>query len=343
MRDSKRVAYERKLAAAVGQRIRELRLDKGWNQVDLEAAMKEPVARSTIGNFESGQRLPSLYTLSFLAKALGAHLNARDRKAVKKTVSGLIKILHPHGDVSRDDLANLVEFAVEGRRRVKEQLKKMGSFEYHHTSFSYVDNDTGEERFVGVPEQGGRNAISPEPLAPGAVYTAGLTNDGMVGLYRLEVSISSGTGKLKAAGGISGALKESIQRAFAYMQSKKSELGITRDFDTSDFHVEAVDLLQNRVEADIGVAFVVAAYSALRRAPVAAATLVLGDLSVQGNLKPLRSLTEPLQVAMDNGAKRALLPIENKRTFLEVSADIVEHVAPVFYGDPKAAVAKVVS
>ena len=118
------------------------------------------------------------------------------------------------------------------------------------------------------------------------------------------------------AGGISGAMKESVQRAFSYVQAKKAELGIARDLETSDLHVEVIDLLGNRVEAEIGVAFFVASYSALRKAPVSPALLVLGDMSVQGNIKPLRSLTEPLQMAKDNGAKRALIPIENKRNFL---------------------------
>jgi ATP-dependent Lon protease len=114
--------------------------------------------------------------------SLGAHLNARDVKAVRKTVSGLIKLIYPHGDVSKEDLAELVEMALEGRRRVKEQLKKMGSFEYHQTSFSYIDNDTREERYVGVPEEGGRDLISTDPLAPGSVYTASVDDHGKVGL-----------------------------------------------------------------------------------------------------------------------------------------------------------------
>jgi ATP-dependent Lon protease len=273
--------------------------------------------------------------------SMGAHLNARDRKAVRKTVSGLMKILFPNGEVTQQELADVLEFALEGRRRVKEQLKKMGSFEYYQTSFSYTLQETGEEKFVGVPEQGGRDLISTDPLSPGTVYTAGVTSDGTVGLYRLEVSVSSGTGKLKMAGGVSGSMKESVQRAFSYIQAKKSELGIARDLETSDLHVEVIDLLGNRVEAEVGVAFFVASYSALRKAPVSPALLVLGDMSVQGNIKPLRSLTEPLQVAKDNGAKRALIPIENKRNFLDVSADIMEHVDPVFYSDPKTAAMKV--
>jgi ATP-dependent Lon protease len=273
--------------------------------------------------------------------SMGAHLNARDRKAVRKTVSGLMKILFPHGEVTRDELAEILELALEGRRRVKEQLKKMGSFEYYHTSFSYTLQETGEEKFVGVPEQGGRDLISTDPLAPGTVYTAGVTSDGTVGLYRIEVSVSIGTGKLKMAGGLAGAMKESVLRAFSYVQAKKSELGIARDLDTCDLHVEVIDLLANRVEAEVGVAFFVACYSAMRKAPVSPALLVLGDMSVQGNIKPLRSLTEALQIAKDNGAKRALIPIENKRNFLDVSADIVEQVDPIFYGDPKTGAFKV--
>lgn len=272
--------------------------------------------------------------------SLGAHLNARDRKAVRRTVSGLVKIIHPHGEPTEDELAEVLEFAIEGRRRVKEQLKKMGSFEYYDTSFSYSINSTGEERFVGVPEQGGRDLIALDPLAPGSAYTAGVTSDGTVGLFRIEVSVSGGTGKLKPAGGVTGQLKESIQRAFAFMQTHKGELGIGRDLDTSDLHVEVIDLLANRVETEIGVGFFAAAMSAFRKHPLTAALLVLGDMSVQGNIKPLRSLAEPLQVAMDNGAKRALIPIENKRNFLDVDADVMEHVDPIFYGDPKTAAMK---
>ncbi len=272
--------------------------------------------------------------------SLGSHLNARDRKAVRRTVSGLVKIIHPHGEPSADDLAELLELAIEGRRRVKEQLKKMGAFEYYQTSFSYTVEATGEERFVGVPEQGGRDLISLDPLAPGSAYAAGVTGDGTVGMFRIEVSVSSGTGRLKLAGGVSGAMKESVQRAFAYMQSNKSDLGVGRDLDISDLHVEVIDLLANRAQVEVGVGFFVAAVSALRSTPVAPALVVLGDMSIQGNLKPTRSLVEPLQVGMDNGAKRALIPIENRRSFLEVASDIVEHVDPIFYGDPKVAALK---
>jgi ATP-dependent Lon protease len=271
---------------------------------------------------------------------MGSHLITRDRKAVKKTVSGLMKIIHPSGEATQEEIAELLEFAMEGRRRVKEQLKKMGSFEYYHTSFSYTLNDTGEERFVGVPEQGGRNMISADPLPPGSVYTAAVAQDGTVGMYRVEVSVSSGSGKLKTAGGVNGITKESINRAFSYMLAKKGDLSIARELDVSDLHVEVIDLMNNRVEGEIGLGFFIAAFSALKKAPPSPAMLVVGDLSVQGNIKGLRSLAEPLQLAMDNGAKRALIPIENKRSFLEVTGDVVEHVGPIFFGDPKTAAFK---
>ena len=132
-------------------------------------------------------------------------------------------------------------------------------------------------------------------------------------------------------------MKESIARAFSHLLANKTAFGVASEVDTSDFHVEAIDLLGNRVPAEVGVAFFVAAYSILRRAQTQPALLVLGDMSIQGNIKPVRSLVEPLQVAMDNGAKRALIPIENKRNFLDVSGDVLENIDPIFYGDLRTA------
>jgi ATP-dependent Lon protease len=269
--------------------------------------------------------------------SLGGHLNARDVKAARKTCSGLLKLVFPHNEFSKDELAEVLSIALEGRRRVKEQLKKMGSFEYHQTSFSYIDSESREERFVGVPEQGGRDMISTDPLAPGSVYTASVDDQAKVGLYRIEVGRSAGTGKLKIAGGIDGPMKESIQRAFAYLMGQKVKMGVGHQIDTTDFHVEAIDLLNNRVPCEAGIALVVAVYSAVKRHSVLPGLLILGDLSIQGNIKSVRSLAEPLQVGMDNGARRALIPLENKRNFLDVSGDIVERVDPVFFSDPMTA------
>lgn len=269
--------------------------------------------------------------------SLGSHLNARDVKAVRKTVSGLMKLIYPHNDCTKSELAELVELALEGRRRVKEQLKKMGSFEYHQTSFSYRGQDTAEERYVGVPEEGGRALISTDPLAPGSVYAASVNSEGKVGLYRIEIGISAGTGKLKTAGGIDSSLKDCLNRAFGYLQGHKGHISLGSLFDTSDMHVQVIDLLANRISNEVGIAFIVAMVSALRKIPVLPGLVILGDLSIQGNIKSVYSLAEPLQVAMENGARRALIPLENKRNFLEVSGEIVEKVDPVFFSDPMAA------
>lgn len=138
--------------------------------------------------------------------SLGSALNARDAKAVRKSVSGLVKLIYPHGEVTHDEMKELLELAIECRRRVKEQLKKMNSSEYHHTSFSYLDNETREEHYVRVPEDGGRQMLSADPLAPGSAYAASVDEQGKAGLYRLEVGCSPGTGKLKITGGIEGEL-----------------------------------------------------------------------------------------------------------------------------------------
>jgi hypothetical protein len=174
----------------------------------------------------------------------------------------------------------------------------------------------------------------------GLLDTASVDEQGKVGLYRIEVGCSAGTGKLKLSGIGDSSMKESIQRAFAYLQGHKVELGIAHEFACTDFHVEAIDLLSNRVSCEAGMALVVAICSAVRKHSILPALLVLGDLSIQGNIKPVRSLVEPLQAGMENGARRTLIPLENKRHFLEVSGDIVERVDPIFYGDPLTAVMK---
>lgn len=271
--------------------------------------------------------------------ALGSHLQARDVKAVRKTVAGFIKLLHPHGEFTKEELREYLELAMECRRRVKEQLKKMLPGEYAKTSFSYIDQESREERFVGVPEEGGRNLIPQDPQPPGTVFTAGVADDGAVPLYRLEVGTSSGTGKLKTPG-MDRSVKESLDRAHSYLRQKAGEMGLVQVLESTDLHVEAVDLLENRMPAECGVAFFIAMVSALRKAPVHPGVVVLGDLSMQGNLKGLRSLVEPLQLIMDNGGRKALVPLENRRHYLEVPADVAEKVDAVFYSDPGTAIAK---
>lgn len=270
----------------------------------------------------------------------GSHLNKRDDTAVRRCVSGLLKILHPDKGHTEEELTTYLELAMEGRRRVKEQLKKMLPFEYSKTSFSYIDRATQEEHFVGVPEEGGRDIIPQDPSPPGTVYTATVGGaERRAGVYRIEVSTAGGTGKLKLSGGMDKELKEACQRAFSYMQTHKGELGLGRQVETSDFFVEGVDLLGSKVPCPAGVAFFVAAIGAMRGAQAHGATIVLGDMSIQGNIKGLPALAELMQLSRDNGARRVLVPTANKRQALELDEEFLELAS--FYNDPKGAVERV--
>lgn len=272
---------------------------------------------------------------------LGAHIEGRDAHAIKRTVSGLLKLLHPHGVWTREELRTYLELAMEGRRRVKEQLKKRGAFEFFRTRFSYIDEQGGREVVVGVPEQGGQGAIAPEALAPGTVYTATVDSESRVSLLRLEVGLAPGTGKLRLPTSM-GALKECLNRAWAYLQSIKERIGIAPTLATRDVVVEAVDLSGGESEPDCGVAFVVALLSALQNRSVSGGTVVLGDLTVQGNLRPPASISECVQMALDNGALRVLVPVANKKQVALLPEDVVEKLDLVFYGDVDRAVIKAI-
>ncbi len=273
--------------------------------------------------------------------AFGSHLSKRDDTAVRRCVSGLVKILHPDRGYTEEELATYLELGMECRRRVKEQLKKMLPFEFSKTSFSYIDRSTQQEHFVGVPEEGGRDIIAQDPLPPGTVYTAAVGGpERKVGIYRIEVTTAGGTGKLKLSGGMDRGLKQACERAFSYMQTHKGDLGLGRELTTRDFFVEGVDLLGSKVPCEAGVAFFVAAITALRDAQVQGGTVVLGDMSIQGNIKGLPTLSELMQLSRDNGARRVLVPTANKRQALDLEEDLLELAS--FYNEPKGAVERAV-
>jgi len=164
----------------------------------------------------------------------------------------------------------------------------------------------------------------------------------MVSLHRIKVSKMSGTGKLKVTGSPDRAMKESVITAFDYMRANRSRLGIKRDIDSYDFHVQIVDLMKTKEGSQGGVAFFVALYSFLREKPMLAGMVVLGEMTIQGKILPLRSMIEPLQVIVDNGAKKVLVPVNNKRQLLEVPADLIERVDPIFYSEPLGAALKAI-
>jgi ATP-dependent Lon protease len=285
-------------------------------------------------------RKQNLFDEAERAFRFGSHVEGRDATAVKKTVSGLLKILHPGGGWTKEELTEYVELALEGRRRIKEQLKKRGSFEFYKTSFSYIDLADDTERSVSVPEQGGAGVISQDPLPPGTVYTAAVDSEAKVALFRLEVTLTAGTGKLRIPTGLEKSLKESLNRAFSYLQSVKDKLGLTQILAQKDIYAEAVDLSGGRIDCPCGVAFFAAIISVIRNRHVQAGTVILGDLTIQGNIKGPASITEPLQLALEAGALRVLVPVSNKAQFAGLPEDVIERLDVVFYGDVDRAVLK---
>lgn len=265
----------------------------------------------------------------------GSHLSGRDQKAVRKTVSGLIKLLYPDVKVTKEEISGYIDFAMEMRRRVKEQLKKMGGMEYWDVNFSYIDRGSGQETFVYLPESGGGQIIPPELMSPGSVYSIGLDmEDKKIALFLIQTQANKGSGRLIPLGNLSSRMKEAIKVADAYLKANIRNLGIEKDLKSYDFSIQALNLSQAKEGAETAVAFYVSLVSALLERPVREQTVILGEMSVGGILMRVSNLVEQMQLALDSGAKRILLPSENKRDLPDVPDSLLNKIQPVFYTDP---------
>jgi ATP-dependent Lon protease len=266
---------------------------------------------------------------------MGSHLNHRDVKAVRKTVSGFIKLLHPDGEFSKEELKEYLEFAMEGRRRIKEQLRRMGGLEYWAVNFSYIDLETRQETFIAVPEQGGGGMIPPGILDPGVTYNVSRrTSNDRLGVFRVESQAVKGNGKLRITGSPRSEAREAIKTAHTYLKTNANKLGLTKSPHEYDLHAQLVSLTGEDGGSSVGIAFFVAMVSALLGKPTQESLVVLGEMSLRGGLKKMDLLTERLQLAMDNGAKRVLLPIENKRDLVDVPGDVLDKLQIIFYSEP---------
>lgn len=265
----------------------------------------------------------------------GSHLSGRDAKAVRKTVSGLIKLIHPDGDVARDEVAEYLEFAMEMRRRVKEQLKKLGGLEYWDVGFSYLDRDTRAERFVVPPESGGGMIITGESLPPGSVYAIGTDPaDRKLALFQIQTQVNPGSGRIIPLGQLSAIMREALKAADAYLKAHVRDLGIDREPKQYDFTIQVVNLNQAKEGAETAIAFFISLVSALLERPVDPQTIVVGEMSVKGLLRRVDSLPERLELGREAGAKRILIPSENKRDLADVPDEVLNKLEPVFYTDP---------
>jgi ATP-dependent Lon protease len=276
--------------------------------------------------------------------SFGNHVEARDRTAAVKTVSGLVKLLHPANDPQREEVEEYVRFALELRRRVKEQLKRMGGIEYAKVNFSYLDKETGEEQFVGCPELGTIQLIPDRPLPPGDIFTIGFDPaESRYGLYRIQINVAAGTGKIHLVGTTSRKIRESAKMAHDFLKSNAKKLGIDREMSGYDINIQVISLMQCKDAHDLGVAFFVGLVSAILSRTVAAGLVVLGEMSLHGVLSHVEGLGDKLRVAMDAGARRIMIPTANRKDFASLPDEVIDKMQIEFYSDPAQAAFKALS
>ena len=272
---------------------------------------------------------------------LGRDLNQRDTIAVKHTVSGLLKLLYPNEEYDKEAVRRCLEYALEARRRVKEQLKKIGGMEFYDVHFSYIDQETMEERFVSVPEQGGGALIPDGPLNPGVLHTIATGSNGHLGAYRIETQVSAGNGKLTMSGvGSNTAARESIRVGFDYFKANASSVSGAAKPGDHDFHFHVVELQNTGSTTALTLATFVALCSGILGKPLQSQMVVLGSMSLGGSLIPVENLAESLQVAFDAGAKRILLPMASVGDIPTIPGELFAKFQTSFYADPRDAVFK---
>ena len=272
---------------------------------------------------------------------LGRDLNQRDTIAVKHTVSGLLKLLYPHEEYDKDAVRRCLEYALEARRRVKEQLKKIGGMEFFDVHFSYIDVETMEEKFISVPEQGGGSLIPEGALNPGVMHTVATGSGGHLGLYRLETQVTSGNGTLKTSGlGSNSAAKEAIKVGFDYFKANANRVSASIKPGDHDYHLHVVELHNTGPTSAMTLAAFVALCSGVFGKPIQQQMVILGSMSLGGNIVPVENLAESLQVAFDAGAKRLLLPMASVKDIPTIPGELFAKFQTGFFADPVDAVFK---
>jgi len=266
---------------------------------------------------------------------IGNNLNQRDVIAVRKTVSGLLKLLYPHEDFDKDAVERCLIYAIESRRRVKEQLKKIGGMEFYDVHFSYIDNDTLEEKFVSVPEHGGGSLIPEGPMNPGTMHTVDFGTNEYLGLYRLELQVTGGTGKLSVSGsGANNKTKEAIKIGFDYFKANVSRVSSLSKVGDHDFHLHIVEMNNTGAASALTLCSFISFCSGLMAKPVQGQMVCLGNMSLGGNIIPTTNLAETLQVAFDSGAKRILIPTSSVGDIPTIPGELFAKFQTSFYSDP---------
>lgn len=272
---------------------------------------------------------------------LGKNLNQRDTIAVRKMVDGYLKLLYPDGEFSKEDLEQILIISLEMRRRVKEQLKKLGGMEFYDVNFSYIDNDTFEEKYVSVPEQGGSKLIPEGICNPGQVYTVSRGKSGMIGLFRLEGQMLPGNGKFERTGiGADRDAKEATNTAFNFLKANSNRISGKISTTTKDYIVNYQDLQGIGMTGKLALPTLIALCSIALGKPTLASLVVIGDISISGTLIKADELANVLQVCLDSGAKKVLLPSTSFVDFATVPADLMSSFQLIPYNSAEDAVFK---
>lgn len=272
---------------------------------------------------------------------LGRNLNQRDTISVRKMVDGYIKLLYPDGDFTKEELEEILAVSLEMRRRVKEQLKKLGGMEFYDVNFSYIDEETFDEHYVSVPEQGGGKLI-PEGLTnPGQVYTISRGKSGMIGVFRLESQMLPGNGKFNRTGlGSDRDCKEAVDTAYNYLKANGKHISSSISTNVKDYIVNYQDLQGLGMTHTLALSTLIALCSIALQKPVQSSLAVLGDISISGTIMKVDDLASTLQVCQDSGAKKILLPQTSAVDLATVPADLMSSFSLIFYQSAEDAVFK---
>ena len=272
---------------------------------------------------------------------LGNNLNQRDTIAVRKTVSGMMKLIYPNGEYTKEDLEEVLKYALVGRRRVKEQLKKIGGMEFYDVQFSYIDNETLVEEFVSVPEQGGGKIIPEGMNRAGHVYTVARGKNGMIGTYKIETEVINGSGKFEKTGVSSDReAKEAIDTSFKYFRANSKNISGSISVTARDYMMHVQDIGGIGMSSELSLAALVGLCSGAMNRPVQSQLVVLGSLSIGGTINKIEELANVLQVCFDAGAKKILLPMSSAMDIGTVPPELFAKFQTSVYVSPEDAVFK---
>ena len=272
---------------------------------------------------------------------LGKNLNQRDVIAVRKMVDGYLKLMYPDGEFGKEEVEEVLKLALEMRRRVKEQLKKLGGMEFYDVNFSYIDNETFEEKYVSVPEQGGGKLIPEGICNPGQVYTVSRGKSGMIGVFRLESQMLPGTGKLACTGlGSDRGAKEATNTAFNFLKANAKRISGSISMTAKDYNINYQDLQGIGITDKLALPTVISICSIALNRPAQSSLAVLGEISIAGSMIKVDELANALQVCLDSGAKKILLPITSAADMGTVPPELMGSFQIIFYQSAEDAVFK---